>query len=1232
MKRIYMGLLILLMVTALTAKIIQVSPIDNYTVEVISSDNEKTVLEFRIGSFEQYNMEIEGQIYQQIRLGEEGFLLEKGFPELPYISRSIVIPDQAKMEVRYVGGEYLDLVSRVAPSKGLLYRNVDPQQVPHSFSSSYQLDEYYPNYLVKNDDPYVFRDFRGLTVRAFPFQYNPVENKLRVYTRMLVEVKSTGFDSLNTLNRKRDGYSNEFQQIYRDHFLNFTNVRYAPLKESGRMLVICYDDFIPVITPFVEWKNQKGIETDLVAISQIGNTPAQIKNFIQTQYNLNNGLTFVQLVGDAAQIATPSVRDGGSDPSYATLDGSDYYPEIFVGRFSAENEFQVTTQVQKTIHYERDLTEENNWFDKATGIASNEGTSPSDIEHMKAIATKLLDYTYDSVDEFYQPYATATQVKNAVNSGRGMINYVGHGTATGWVTSSFTNNHVKALTNYNKLPFIMSVACLNGNFTSTTCFAETWLRAKDSSNGEPIGAIAMYASTVSQSWIPPMTAQNEVADLIVKEKANTFGGLMYNGSSKMIDTWGNGGGLEFQNWHIFGDASLQIRTVTPQIMLASYPDVMFMGESSIQVTTDTPNALVSLTYDNQIVGAGYTGSNGIIDLELTNIPEMPGIMTLTISAFNKVTHVNTIPLSVNEGAYLAFYDLSVNELDQNNSANYNDELTLSLNLKNVGIETAGEVTATLSSSDPYVQINESILIIGDIEPEEVVLFDTAFSFSFKPQIPDQHPVTLTLGLEESDGKSWQRELHFVVNAPVLKLSEMILDDSNGNGNNKIDPGETVILYFPIYNAGRATTSNAAATLYTFDPLIKVVSMPTQEVGIIHPFDTVKARFEISIDESVKPNSLLSLGIVIQTDNYHLQNTYNAFVSNSLANKVEDFATGDFSANNWKFSGLREWTIDPDLSYQGEYSARSGKIIHNQTSTMSITLRIVVSGEISFYKRVSTETGGDFLRFYIDEDKKGEWSGGSNWGKVSYPVDAGTHTFSWTYAKNEMISSGVDAVWVDLITFPPTSIINTPPIAYTNTEILDFGRVNIGESMTKEFGMRNFGSESLNGNITLPKGYSIDNPERLELPFTIRPNEEQYFSITFSPIEAIDYSGVITILNNSSNQPNIEIELTGEVCGTAVDNSTLPTLATELHSNYPNPFNPSTTISFSIKETEEVKIEIYNVLGQKIITLQDGILDQGNHLVTWNGEMNNGVKASSGIYFYRMQTSNYQMTKKMIMLK
>ena len=89
---------------------------------------------------------------------------------------------------------------------------------------------------------------------------------------------------------------------------------------------------------------------------------------------------------------------------------------------------------------------------------------------------------------------------------------------------------------------------------------------------------------------------------------------------------------------------------------------------------------------------------------------------------------------------------------------------------------------------------------------------------------------------------------------------------------------------------------------------------------------------------------------------------------------------------------------------------------------------------------------------------------------------------------------------------------------------------------------------------------------------------------------------------------------------------------ELYENYPNPFNPSTTISYSLKDTRQAQLDIFNMLGQRLRTLVNKEQAAGIHTVQWDGRNDDGNKVSSGVYFYRLKAGDFVRIKRMILVE
>ncbi len=1200
-----------------------------FKINVQSSSENQTIIEYNIGYFSKKDVRINGETYYELSLGKEANLFDAGNPALPKISRNVMIGNDAKMEVELISSAYTDYRMMIAPSKGTILRTVDPENVAYSFRDTYTTNAFYPNKSADLTEPFILRDFRGTTLTVYPFVYNPVTKVLRVYHNMVVKMTKTGTDNINIRNTRTSSYSRYFETIYQNQFLNFRQFtdRYPVTDEHGKMLVICHTNFLSAIQPFVNWKNQKGIPTELVEMSTIGTTASVLKTYIQTRYTQDPELTFVQLVGDAPQIPTLMSGGGGSDPSFALVAGTDSYPDIFIGRFSAENVNHVNTQVNRTLYYEKDMIE-GAWLKKGMGIASSQGPgddNENDNVHIDNIRADLLGYGYTSVDQIYDTNGgTAGMVTTGLNEGRSVISYCGHGSDTSWGTTGYSNTNVNALVNDNKLPFILSVACVNGNFTSTTCFAEAWMRAVNETTGAPNGAIGAYMSSINQSWNPPMAGEDEMIDLLVQDQKNTFGGICYNGSSKMIEQYGADGISMYKTWIIFGDASVQLRTDIPQPLVLDYPTTLLVGQSSLLVNGSEVGLLVCLsdTTTNQIIASGYTDETGTITLTFAPFT-IPQYVRLTVSGYNKITTQSLIQVIPSEGAYVVCGSPVYQDIPT-----YNSSLSFGFNFENIGSVIAENVVATISSTDPYITIIDSTETIGNIAANGTINLENIFSFSTAANIADQHSAAIHLSLQSATNV-WEYNCNIIINAPAFTFGSLQIQDDGGNNNGRLESGEIAVLIIPVQNTGHALSQNTNLNIYCSSPQITLTPVQS-DLGELAVDQIINALYEVIISADAPQAIQVPLALCLLSGTYQS----NQIITLAINLPVESFETNAFASFPWQFAGNSNWSIVDVDPFEGQYSAKSGTINHNQTSVISVLMDIPAATQIKFYKKVSSEPNYDKLKFNIDNSLKGEWSGEVAWTQESYDVTAGSHTFKWTYAKDSMVSEGSDCAWIDMIQFIAPGQTNPAPLIAVSADTIDFGNVYVDSTYYSDFTIGNFGNVELTGQILAPDGFTVSeiNARTLNqrMDYLVPIGTMKTYRLAFNPVANQNYDGNMIISSNDVLAGDKIVALLAEV--TQGNNPNIDGPVTTLKGNYPNPFNPATKINFSLAKAEKVNLSIYNIKGQKVLTLIDENKPQGSHSVAWNGLDSQAKKVGSGVYFYKLEAGKYSSIKKMILLK
>ncbi|SDB81659.1 C25 family cysteine peptidase [Williamwhitmania taraxaci] len=772
--------------------------------------------------------------------------LEKGTPILPKITRSVIIPNGCTASVRVVSSNFRDIENiSIAPSKGNISRDIDPATVPFTYGPTYQKDEFYPKVITELGKPYILRQYEGVSVNLFPLQYNPIKKTLRIYTSITVEVTYTksGVTKSQAKSPTRD---EGFSEVYKSQFINYSTqaLRYTPLVDEGTMLIVCHPAFMNAMQPFVDWKNQRGIKTVMVDYSQVATSADALKTYVSNYYH-TNGLTFLLLVGDAAQIPAKSIPqttssgNGDSDTYYGFLEGDDSYPEVMVGRFSAETVAHVTTMVNRTIAYEKNLDESATWIENAMGIASAEGggsigdKGESDKVHMENIRAKLITYGYTAVSQVYDPGASSTTVTQQINNGVGLINYVGHGADTYWVTTNFGNTEASALSNNNKWPFIFDVACVNGNFVGKTCFAEAFTRASNAAG--PTGTVNIVASTINQDWNPPMAGQDNMIDILIESNQNnirrTFGGIVANACMGMNDSYGSVGYEMTQFWTTFGDPSLMVRTKRPSAPAISHEGVVVVVQSTFDVSCSANGAIATLWQDGIILASSKV-NNGVASLGFSSIsPQNPAILTIT--GFNLKTYVDTIPVIVADKPFLI-----VSSLSPVGALLTKAEESLNMVLKNLStnpmqVTNVGVKLRTNDSRITLIDSTETITAIG----ADPIAINSGFKIRVNNELPDLSTIKFTAiitGTAGADSYSNTVTYTMIVKKPVIKITDIAVDDEFGNNNGNIEPGEIGTLNVTISNQGHASALTPALTLGSTNTSLLEILATTINLETINP--------------------------------------------------------------------------------------------------------------------------------------------------------------------------------------------------------------------------------------------------------------------------------------------------------------------------------------------------------------------------------------------------------------
>ena len=521
-------------------------------------------------------VEKNGEKFASLELDGEGFANVEGEAKIPVIRKMVEIPQGANPQIvinsvswSYTSLEKLELPDKIIPLQPSVVK------LPGASADFVVNDDYYvnnafiPNDIIKIVNIDEIRSRRFALIEVSPLQYNPVSGELKIMTTCEITINLYGSDISQTYEKINRYASSSFEELFKVAFVNYgfyeKDILNNPRDQEG-YLIIVYDNFYNNIQPLVSWKGSKGFDVTVEKTSDIpgGPTKENIKAYIVDAYdNWPNPPTYVLLVGDTGQIPvwTGSSTGTCTDLYYVTIDAGNYFADIIVSRFPAATPDQVDNMVDKTIYYESGSFESYEWIKKAVFMASNDNYQVSEGTHNYVIDTYLNpnDYTCDKL--YCHTYsATTAQVSDALNDGRGLAIYSGHGSTTSWADGPpFSQSNVNALTNNGIYPFVCSHACVTGQFTVSECFGETWLRAQNK------GGLAFWGSSDNTLWDEDDILEKRMFKAWWEDNIEDIGGMTNMALYYLYQYYGGGGYSQyyFEAYNVLGDSSVKIWRSNP---------------------------------------------------------------------------------------------------------------------------------------------------------------------------------------------------------------------------------------------------------------------------------------------------------------------------------------------------------------------------------------------------------------------------------------------------------------------------------------------------------------------------------------------------------------------------------------------------------------------------------------------------------------------------------------------
>ena len=989
-----------------------------------------------------------------------------GEPSLPWQSISLILPQNTEASAIHVTlDDFAELEGQynLLPTQKARPISDDSPFVFEKNEALYRSNEAYPNTAFDNVSTQVLNGvsfaFGGFT----PVIYKPASGQVSYAQTVTITVDYQA--SRADHSRKlwlRPETRNSINRVAQNAEMLESYARRDGALPTYDILVITPSSYWGSFANYISLYSGRGIRVRLASTESIYTTmqghdrQEKIRKYIIQEYE-NNGISMVLIGGDVSLVphrslwcyAQTGYEDNvPSDTYYACLDGTlnddnddlwgevgedDLLPELAIARLPFNNTDELTTVLNKTFSY---LTSPVlGEFRKPILAGEHLGDgyyASNDLEHIIG-TVNFNGYTTHGYPEdynFVRVYASEyhewdpEELRQAINEGSQYVNHFGHAntyTVAGWYTWDITPEFFYGADGVDHNYFIFkSQGCICGDF-SDDCILERMVV-------NSTGAVAAIGNS-RYGWYsqagdgPSAHYHRELIDAYCHDRIAGLGNALKEAkiqTSPFITMDGENGTLRwsFYALNALGDVALGAwfdEPFTPTIECAT---TLPVGTNHIPVTVkdDNGNGLYNfecrLFKGNTLIAMATTDENGEAELRF-NAVNNTDVLNLYISGMNGWPQQLQLDFDNTNCAHVLFDSYTINDPD--GQVDFNESQTFNMGFRNVGNLDASNVNATLACEQmQYVTVTQGQATIGNVSSHETKDLDNAFAFTVSDDVPDQTVVTFTLTCTDGN-ETWVSYFDVTLNAPDYGPVSTVLEEAEGNGNGHAESGETITLHFTGMNTGHSLSPDTHFGVYCSAPEI-LFDENVFNVGDIAPGETFSVDFTCSI--ATRSATAYEFILATYSGHYLVMDSY--FLN--VDSEIEDYETGDFSKFDWQFDGNGSWEIVSHGTYEGQYCAHTTPMGHLSHADMSLDYDFACDNEISFYVKTSTETGYDFLNFYVDGERMGRWAGETSWTLVSYMIPQGSHHLTWSYVKDAGAVGGADCVWVDYIVLPPMSVV------------------------------------------------------------------------------------------------------------------------------------------------------------------------------------------------------------------